>query len=63
MSNQNNDPVYDMLEEFTNSYEAKIISDDEFEIHIRAPRKFYTLWLEKLNGLTVNTYEIEQLHE
>ena len=55
--------TFSLVQECTNKYSLENVNEKEFEIHIRIPKKFRTLWLIKLSELQTNIKEIEECNE
>lgn len=55
-----NSEKFSMVQECTNKYLVQDLNQDEFEIFIRAPKKFQSLWMIKLSELRTTIQEIEE---
>ena len=54
-----NNELFSLVQECTNKYGIKEITENEIEICIRIPKKFKTLWLIKISELKTNQHEID----
>ncbi|MGB7127921.1 MAG: hypothetical protein WBD50_02385 [Candidatus Rhabdochlamydia sp.] len=58
-----NEETYSLVEELTNEYIVKELSNSEIEIYIRIPKKYEFLWLVKLSELCTTEKEIAEYKE
>ena len=55
-----NEETFSLVQECTNKYFEENLNEEEVEIHIRVPKKFRSLWLNKLSDLRTTEKEIEE---
>jgi len=52
--------TFSLVQECTNKYFVEHLNEEEVEIHIRIPKKFKSLWLNKLSELRTTEAEIRE---
>lgn len=52
--------TFSLVQECTNKYSIEELNKTEMEIRIRIPKKFRSLWLNKLSELHTTEKEIEE---
>lgn len=58
-SNTQKKEKFSLLQEGVNSYSSHELDEDEYEIKIVVPKKFYNVWRVKLTDLESSLEEVE----